>query len=889
MISNFTTLFKFWGEPMNNFTRLFLVILAFLVVSCGDKQKEVEGELARYSVSAKTYLKQGQLKAAVLEARNMIQLQPDSAQGYLVLAKIYNEVGASGVNYKLLEPIVEKLPEVSTELAQAYVNGKKYRSALNIIAQHPAESTEDKVRQAKMAALSSIYLGEKAEAEQFQEKLKNVGGSNTDIALVSATAVLSQGQTEAALVTLEEALKTDENNTELLVMLGSVNLYSRQLEKAEVYLTKAIGLLPKTDIPTNQRSNALIQLTETLIQLGRTSEAYTYQKVIAESNSESNGAQQRFSEAMELYQQGKLADAENILHELREQFPNDKNTATLLGMVEFQKGSDAKASSLFDEFIDPETANPTVIQAAALVKYRNNQMDDAIKLLKNAANNQPNNPAILATYGLALLDQDPKSAEGAKALEKSLALNPKQQRIRIALAKRYMGMEQPEQAIAQLQKAYQEQPLDLLIQQAYLKSLFEHGQSDRVKEEVASFKQKFPDNPRGDFIEGWYNVEQKKYPEAQKAFELAAAARNNPEQYLAYSGLAQVYELQKQPQKAIATWQLAIESDPSVTAAYGRWLELMRQLNRQEEAFEFLNNLEKGTDKWQPSLLLAQLELQRNNIEKSILHIEQALERSNEANNVKKIAARLFQTQGVLLRKEKKLVEARVSFLRAVKLFPENADFLNNLIEVELAANNIAEAQKLLDQFIKNDENEAERLYLQGNIRLAEANEDEALKLYRTSWGIKPMEAVAESIYGMYQRQQKNELMISFGREWAEKIPASYRPALINAINAQQNNKPDEALTWYEKSVELAPKMPAALNNLAWMYYERKDERALDFAKRAYDLAPDNAAILDTYGWILVESGKVSVGIELLEKAAALASNNKEIHDHLKEAKSRAK
>lgn len=882
-------LFKCWGRPMNNFTRLVLIALAFLVVSCGDKKKEVAGELARYEVSAKTYLKQGQLKAAVLEARNMIQLQPDGGQGYLVLAKIYNEVGASSANYKLLEPMVEKLPEVSTELAQSYLSGKKYRSALNIIAQHPAANAEDKVHQAKIAALSSIYLGEKAEALQFQEMLKSAGGSNTDIAMVAATSVLSQGQSEAALVTLEEALKTDENNTELLIMLGSVSLYNRQLEKAEAYLTKAVGLLPKTDIPTNQRSNALVQLTETLIQLGRTSEAYTYQKVIAESNSESNAAQQRFGEAMELYQQGKLSDAESILHELREQFPNDKNTATLLGMVEFQKGSDDKASSLFDQFIDPETANPTVIQAAALVKYRNNQIDDAISLLKNAADNQPNNPAILATYGLALLDQDSKSAEGAKALEKSLALNPKQQRIRIALSKRYMELAQPEQAIAQLQKAYQEQPLDLLIQQAYLKSLFEAGQSDRVKEEVASFKQKFPDNPRGDFIEGWYNVEQKNYSEAQKAFELAAAARNNPERYLAYSGLAQVYELQKQPQKAITTWQLAIESDASVTAAYGRWLELVKQLNRQDEAFKFLNNLEKDTDKWQPSLLLSQLELQRNNIDKSIHHIEQALERSNEASNVKKIAARLFQTEGVLLRKEKKLTEARVSFLRAVKLFPENADFLNNLIDVELAANNIIEAQKLLDQFVKNDENEAERLYLQGNIRLAENNEDEALKLYRTSWGVRPIDIVAETIYGMYQRQKKMELMVAFGKEWADKIPSSYRPALINAINAQQNGNSDDALAWYEKSVELAPKMPAALNNLAWMYYEKKDTRALDFAKRAYDLAPDNAAILDTYGWILVEDGQVAAGIERLEKAAALASDNKEIQDHLREAKARNK
>lgn len=872
---------------MKKFLMMPLLLAAMLTVGCSDKKAEIANEVARHTTSAKTYKQQGQLKAAMLEARNIIQLQPEDSTGYILLADIYNDLGAGSVVYKLLEPKVEKIPAVATELAQAYLNGKKYRSALNVIAEHPASDKEGQLRQAKIASLSSIYLGENDASEQYLGTLKQLNAPAEDVAFVNATAALAQGKAETALELLNAALQTAPENVEILQMLGSVNLFNRKLDVAETHLTKALGLLPKTDIQTNQRLSVLTLLTETLIQLGRTSEAYTYQKVIAEANPDSNAAQQRFNEAMELFQQGKLDEAENILRELREQFPNDKNTATLLGLVEFRKGADDKASSLFDEFIDPETATPTIIQAAALVKYRNNQMDDAIKLLKAATDNQPNNAAILATYGLALLDQDDKSAEGAKALEKSLALDPKQQRIRIALAKRYMALKQNEQAIAQLQKAYQEQPLDLIIQQTYLKLLFDNGAAERVKEEVESFKQKFPDNPRGHFIEGWYNVEEKNYTAAQQSFELAAAVKNNPERQLAYSGLAQVYELQNQPQKAVASWQMAIEADHSMTAAYGRWLALMQKLNRQEEALEFLRTLESGSTNWQPSVLLSQLELQNNKIDKSIEYIEHALSRSNEATNVKQIAARLYQAQGVLLRKDKKLADARAAFLRAVKLFPENASFLNNLIEVELADNNFAEAQKLLDQFVKTDENEAERLYLQASIRMAEKKVDEGLTLYRTAWGLKPLEPVAEAIYGIYQMQQKTDLMASFGKEWAEKIPGSYRAALINAINAQQANNQSEALTWYEKTIELAPKMPAALNNLAWMYHEKKDPRAEEMAKRAYELAPNNPAILDTYGWILVEKGNVAEGLEYLQRAANAAPDNKEILDHVKEAQKR--
>ncbi|HTF96244.1 MAG TPA: tetratricopeptide repeat protein [Cellvibrio sp.] len=872
---------------MKRLSTVAVLSLSLLVVACSDKNEKIATDAARFAVSAKTYKQQGQIKAAMLEARNIIQLQPEAAQGYALLASIYNDLGASTAVFKLLEPKVDSLPELSTELAQAYLNGKKYRTALNVISKHPASTPEDKLRQAKIAALSSIYLGEADETEKYISALKQMDGAEADVAVVSATALLSQGKSEAAMEILNNALQANPENLEILQLLGSVNVYSRNLEVAEKHLSKALGLLPKTDILTNQRLTVLTLMTETLIQLGRTSEAYTYQKVIAEANPDSSAAQQRFNEAMELFQQGKLDEAEAILRELREQFPNDKNSATLLGMVEFRKGADDKASTLFDEFIDPETATPTVLQAAALVKYRNNQMDDAIKLLKTASENQPNNATILATYGLALLDQDDKSAEGAKALEKSLAINPKQQRIRIALAKRYMALEQTEQAIAQLQKAYQEQPLDLVIQQTYLKLLFDNGAADRVKEEVASFKEKHPGNPRGDFIEGWYFVEEKNYAGAQEAFERAAAAKNNPEKQLAYSGLAQVYEQQNQLQKAAVNWQMAIEADPKMTAAYGRWMAIMQKLNRKDDAEKFLLDIEEKTSSWQASLLLSQLELQNNKIDKSISHVELALTRSNEATNVKQIAARLYQTRGVMLRNENKLPEARASFLQAVKLFPENAGFLYNLIEVELADKKVSEAQKLLDQFVKTDDNEAERLYLQANIKLAEQKNDEALTLFRTSWGVKPLEAVGEAIYATYQSQQKADLSESFAKEWAEKLPKSYRAALINAMTAQQKNDEAGALQWYEKTVELAPKMPAALNNLAWIYYEKKDERAEEIAKRAYELAPNNPAILDTYGWILVEKGKVEEGLEYLQRAATAAPDNQEILNHVNEAKKR--
>lgn len=877
--------------PMKKIAQITALALCVGFYGCSDNQKENSQEAARHQASAKVYQEQGQLRAAMLEAKNAIQLQPTAPQGYNALAKIYNQIGAYGATQALLDKVVEKNPGVATELAYAYFSNKKYRTALNIINTYPAASDnpDDAQRQASIVAMSNLALGDKEAYAKALADFERLGGDPVEKNYIEANSALSQGKTEEAVKLLEAALAAAPESIKVLSLLGNVSLYMQQLTKAEDYLTKALGLLPKTDIITIERTQVLTQLTETLIQQGRTSEAYTYQKILAEANPESNAAQQRFNEALEYFQQGKLAEAEKILGELREQFPQDKKTATLLGLVEYQKGSDQKASELFDEFIDPETATPTLIQTAALVKYRSNKMDEAVELLKKATESQPNDAAILATYGLALLDRDQKSSEGAKALEKSLAMNPKQQRVRIALAKRYMALEQPEQAIGQLQKAYQEQPLDVIIQQTYLKALFNNDQAGKVKEEVEQFKKQFPDNARGPFIEGWYELEQKNYAAAEKAFEASVAMTGNQEKHLAYSGLAQVYELQNQPQKAVTAWQSALEAQPGLTAAYGRWFGHMRQLNRQQQAVSFLKGLEAKATAWEPSVVLAQLMVSEKNMPAAIEHIKLALERSKNAGNVKKIAASLYQTAGLEHRANNKLNEARAHFLEAVKLYPDNADYLANLIQLEITAQNIPEAQKLLDQFAQTDENEGARLFLQGIIRFAEKNPDEGIKLFRMSWGLLQTDGVADAIFTHYQRSNQLELAKKFADEWAEKLPKSYRATLIKAMSAQSENNTDEALTWYEKTVELAPNMPAALNNLAWIYYERKDERALDLAKRAYQYAPQSAAVADTYGWILVEKGQIKEGLEILEKALALAPEANDIKEHLETAKARLK
>jgi tetratricopeptide (TPR) repeat protein len=868
-----------------------ILAMSFLIGGCKNDKVASKEDVARFVKSAETYRDQGQFRAAMLEAKNAIQKNPNDSQGYIVLSKIYNQLGVYPATQSMLESVIKKMPEVTLPLAEAYVASKKYRSALNILGNYtPAQSDlEAQAKKQILMARSSIYLGDNASFEKSLAELKALNNKKDDVTMLEAEALLAQGKHEAISAKLNGLLAGNNENVKALIFLGDIALHENELSKAEDYYTKALGLLPKTDILTNDKLTVLAQLTECLIRQGKSGEAYRYQKILAEANPESHAAQEKFNDAMELYRQGKFAEAEKALKEIREQFPQDKNTAMLLGLVEYQKGQDKQAIELFDQYIDPETSTSTIIQAAALAKFRANKMDEAVQLLKKSVESQPENAEILATYGLALLDRDQTSVEGQKALEKSLALNPKQQRLRLALAKRDFAMKNIPMGLGQLQKAYAEQPLDLLIQQTYFKALFSDGKSDLVKTEIAQFQKSYPGNSRGSFLEGWFKFVQKDYSGAQVSFEKALSQKDNNEKSLSYAGLAEVYKVQNQPQKAVATWQALIEEDPSQVSAYAEWIQLIQKLNRGKEGLAFLSGLESKTDKWQPSVVLAQLLFAQGQIADSVKHIDIALERSGKSEQIKQIAANLYQQYGVSLLKENKPAEAKTYILKALTYMPENMNYLASLIELEISQKNITEAQKVLDQFSSSNDVAAERDYLQAMIRVAENKPDEAMSLYKSSWAKKPMEITAKAIYGYYQKTNQKDQLFTFANDWVTKLPQSPQPALLMAVDAQQKNDPAAAVKWYEKTVELAPNSPASLNNLAWLYYEQKNPKALELAAKAYKLDQNNPFIIDTYGWILVENNQVNEGYELLQHAASLSPTNKEIQDHLAAAKKRLK
>jgi tetratricopeptide (TPR) repeat protein len=101
-----------------------------------------------------------------------------------------------------------------------------------------------------------------------------------------------------------------------------------------------------------------------------------------------------------------------------------------------------------------------------------------------------------------------------------------------------------------------------------------------------------------------------------------------------------------------------------------------------------------------------------------------------------------------------------------------------------------------------------------------------------------------------------------------------YAPAYLKlGMLYQGQQRWREAESAYLKCVEADPSNVVAYNNLAWMAAEqkRRPDDALAWARKAVELAPKSPAVRDTLAWVHRNRGELKEAQSVLEKAASMS------------------
>jgi Tfp pilus assembly protein PilF len=319
--------------------------LSIMISACSSETPETKG--AQHLERAQAYQNQGQYKAATIEYRNALKNSQNSEEAVLGFADMLNDMGRFQDALKLIDERgpEQRSDEIALERSESLIGLRKYRSA-----DEEYDLLADKQSPAAQYVLAQVYLGQgnvSAAKTIFSDLLKqpeNEFASKSKLGL--ALIYLGEGDTKQALELVASIANNSESYAKAQVLKAGIELNQDALEKAEATLTETLTQLPNTDTMLPEKALVLERLSYVLTRLGRSNEAYVYQKLLAEAFPGANEVSEKYQSAVESFKAQDLELAKSTLESILEEYPSHARSKQLLGVIAYLNGKTDEASNM---------------------------------------------------------------------------------------------------------------------------------------------------------------------------------------------------------------------------------------------------------------------------------------------------------------------------------------------------------------------------------------------------------------------------------------------------------------------------------------------------------------------------------------------------------------
>ena len=303
------------------------------------------------------------------------------------------------------------------------------------------------------------------------------------------------------------------------------------LAAAESTLSDLLSRLPNTDIIEPVKAVVLERLAYVLTRLGRSNEAYIYQKLLSEAFPGANEVSEKFNNALESFQKKNYVQAKASLQSILEDYPTHDKAKQLLGVISYLQGDTQAASEYLDESVDAETADPLTRHIYAATNLKLNDPKKVLEIL-GADIEQNTTSSTLALYGLAAIS-DGQEGKGEAALLKAASLAPEDVRIRLALASHYRTTKPAQTAkeLAQLEAAYAVAPTDRQVLSDLVAHYLRNDGQAAAGKFVNSALKKSPKAYSTNLVAGLYRVSTRDLSMALQHFDGALKAKSMTDNY----------------------------------------------------------------------------------------------------------------------------------------------------------------------------------------------------------------------------------------------------------------------------------------------------------------------------------------------------------------------
>ena len=860
-----------------------VLFLALILVACGEKPEAMLN-------SAKDYLAKNDAKAAIIQVKNALQVNPDSPDARLLLGKALLDTGdAVGAE---------------TELRKALVLKASHDQVLPVLAR------------AMLAQAQS-----KKVVEEFGKTPLAQGPANADLQTSLATAYAAEGQFERSNAALAAALSADTTYDPALLLQVRQQATRQDVDGAMAGVDAILAKSPmnfeawklKGDLALhlkNQPDEALVSFRKSvevrpdfIVGHAAALRMLFGQNKLEEVDKQLAGLkavapyhpQTKFFEAQLAFQRKDFKLARSLSQQVLKSAPNNALGLQLAGATELVLNSPLQAEAYLSKALQiaPELAMARRLLVTTYARTGNTAK--AISAMTPALSKEPVDPELLLLAGEVYLQSgDAKKAE--EFFAKAIKQDPQNARRRTALAvSQLMGgrVDTAFNELEQIAVSDKGTTADMALISAHLR----RQEFDQALKAIEALEKKQPGKPDAAVLQGRTYLAKKDQVNARKSFEKALGIA--PTFFPAVASLAAIDIVEKKPEEAKKRFETLLAKEPKNGQALMALAELAaRSGANKDEVAKLINNaVSANPSEMAPRLMLINFHLNNKDL-------KQALSVAQDAQTAIPDSPELLDALGRAQQMSGDLNQAIVSYNKLATLQPMSPQPYMRLAELHIAAKDkeaaaqnlrkaleikpdLKQAQRgsiLLDVDGKNFQgalatarmmqkqspNEAAGYALEGDVHASQKNWDLALTAYRI--GLKQTSAteLAIKLHNVLMASGKTNDADRFSATWQKDHPkdAAYLMFLADGAIARRDFPLAERN--YHAVLKLQPNNAVAYNNLSWVTAELNKDGAIALAEKALSIAPNQPAFMDTLAMLLSEKNEHAKALEMQKKVVAL-------------------
>jgi putative PEP-CTERM system TPR-repeat lipoprotein len=887
-----------------NVARAALIALAAVALLSACRHDDPASLLG----SAKEYLAKKDNKAAVIQLKNALQIDPNQAEARFLLGKTLLDMGdPAGAESDLAKALELKYPaqQVVPPLLRA-------RLRLGMFARIVDESAKLKLESGDATADAQTTIGQaylaQGKADMAQAAFAAALAANPQY----APARLAQARLKAANRDLDGALAVVD-----AVLAGSAGDYEAWKLKGDILRVKgetdkAIAAYADAIKARSDFLPAHAALVVALLQTGKREEAA--RRLEAMQQVAPKHPQTLYLVALQSYQEKKFAAAREAIQQQLKLVPDNVPGMQLAGVVEFELKSYAQAEAYLVKVLH-QAPDAALARRVLLASYvRTGQTDKAMEALRGAGDRIDNDSEMLALAGQVYLQAgDAKKAQ--EFLAKASRLDPNNSRKATSLALSHLAGGDADMAFSELDRIAASDTAstaDLALIAAHVL----RGEFDQALAAVAALEKKLPNDALPQYLRGSTLLAKRDLPGARASFTRALAI--NPGYFPAAASLANLDVLDKKPEDARKRFDAVLAADPKNMQAMLALAELRARNGGGTDEVAALIDKAVAANPTEPMPRLALIShyLRAKEEKRAVAAAQEALAALPDRPDVLDAAGQAQRLAGdtnqalasynklAALQPDSPLPYLRMaevnvaaknndaalqSLGKALAIKPDLVDAQRGIIQLHLAAGRVAEALAVAHEVQKQRPKDPIGFVLEGDAQASRKAWKEAAAAYRA--GMKqtdapqPVARLHAALVAAGSRDEADKLTAAWMR--AHPKDAIVRTYLAEGATARKDYA--VATQLYREALEAQPKNPLLLNNLAWVAAQERDPKAIEYAETANQLAPNRPEIMDTLGTLLVAKGDTTRGVDLLQQAADLAPAQGAIRLNLAKALIKAK